>query len=101
MLVLTFCSFDETNHYIQASLCCGGQVRKDRLLTLVILGIWSLSLTQFVMVLTATRNPQKAKTFHATSGDTHTDMRKKKKRKKSMCEVRTSLVNNIMFAASQ
>jgi hypothetical protein len=63
-------------------------VRKDRLLTLIILSIWSLSLTQFVMVLTATRNAQKSKVIHAASAETHSDRLKKKKRMKTMCEVR-------------
>ena len=42
------------------------EVRKDSILTYVVLGVWSLSLLQFVFVLTATKNPQTVSYTHLT-----------------------------------
>ncbi|XP_076458666.1 transmembrane protein 26-like [Babylonia areolata] len=74
------------------------EVRKDRILTYTILAVWSLSLLQFVMVLTSTRSSRKAQVTHdprTTTTTTSSEGREggrrggdqKKKKKRSMLEI--------------
>ncbi|XP_050393067.1 transmembrane protein 26 isoform X2 [Patella vulgata] len=55
-------------------------VRNDRVLVYIILVVWSISLLQFCLVLTATRNPKKARvaTVHPTESSAPTKGKKKK-----------------------
>ena len=64
------------------------EVRKDPILTYVVLGVWSLSLLQFVFVLTATKNAsQKMRVIHDHPTAEELAQERKKRRKRSVLEV--------------
>ncbi|KAL8625302.1 hypothetical protein ACOMHN_030060 [Nucella lapillus] len=77
------------------------EVRQDPVLTYVILAVWSLSLMQFVFVLTATKNYKKIGAIHDQTIP-EGEARKKKRQKRGLCEIIFateiwSLVFNIMM----
>ncbi|KAK7112503.1 transmembrane protein 26-like [Littorina saxatilis] len=59
------------------------EVRGDRVLTYVVLGVWSLSLLQFVFVLTATKNTLKLRGVQPAITAART---RQKKKKHGVCE---------------
>ena len=63
------------------------EVRKDSILTYVVLGVWSLSLLQFVFVLTATKNPQKIRVLHDQPTEEEQAHERRRKKKRSLLEV--------------
>lgn len=59
-------------------------VRQDLVLTYVILGVWSLSFSQFTFVLTATRSPRKSKVVNVVPLEAKPKSRKEQRNLASM-----------------
>lgn len=63
------------------------EVRKDEVLTYVILAVWSLSMLQFTFVLTSTRNPRKMRAVHADPSPPEAAVDRERKRTQSCAEL--------------